>query len=63
MGRKCNSCGNEERNKIKAFDDKNRVLYYGMQGTPVYAKKYRCGVCGNEFSDDDELGELEGAGE
>ena len=57
MGRQCKKCGNAEWNKIKEFHDKSKVLYYGMQGTPIYLKKYRCGICGEEWSEDEDLGD------
>ncbi len=43
---KCPSCGNNDRRKIKEEPDKTEVLYYSMQGTPVYKTKFKCGQCG-----------------
>ena len=42
---------NDQRNKIKEFDDKSaKAVYGGMQGVPMYPKKLRCGMCGTEWS-------------
>ena len=49
MARKCPDCGNENRSKIKEKDNKDKVLYYGMQGSPVFAKKFVCGLCSKEW--------------
>ena len=48
---KCPSCGNEMRNKIQEIDDKTqKPLYFSMQGSPVYPKALRCGVCNHTWS-------------
>lgn len=47
----CPKCGNQDRRKMKEFEDKNqKALYFSMQGTPVYPKKWRCGNCGEEWA-------------
>ncbi len=46
---KCPDCGNNEAKRIFEGSDKDNVLYYSMQGRPVYAKNYRCGKCGSIF--------------
>jgi len=46
---KCPECGNEDPRKLFEQPDKNTVLYYSMQGTPVYRKQIKCGNCGNIF--------------
>ena len=46
---KCPTCGNENNRKLHEIADKSNVLYYSMQGTPVYAKKIKCGDCGYTF--------------
>lgn len=43
---KCEKCGNEDRRKIHEIMDKGTVLYYSMQGAPVYKKQLKCGNCG-----------------
>ncbi|MFW9879229.1 MAG: hypothetical protein ACFFG0_39620 [Candidatus Thorarchaeota archaeon] len=35
---KCPQCGNENPRKLHEQADKNSVLYYSMQGNPVYAR-------------------------
>ena len=42
----CPHCGNNDRRMIKEEPDKNEVLYYSMQGTPVYKRIFKCGQCG-----------------
>lgn len=49
---KCPECGNGNPKKIFEEADKDNVIYYSMQGRPVYAKDYRCGECGNIFKKD-----------
>jgi uncharacterized Zn finger protein len=46
---KCSMCGNEDPRKLHEEPDKSNVLYYSMQGTPVYAKVIKCGNCGYIF--------------
>ncbi|MFX0099811.1 MAG: hypothetical protein ACFFCS_09520 [Candidatus Hodarchaeota archaeon] len=46
-GYKCPSCGKGDR--IMEIQDKTKILYYSMQGSPVYSKKLKCGNCGNVF--------------
>jgi len=46
---KCPNCGNENPRKLHEEPDKNQVLYYSMQGTPVYKRLIKCGECGNFF--------------
>jgi len=46
---KCPQCGNENPRKLHEEADRNSVLYYSMQGTPVYKRKMKCGDCGNLF--------------
>jgi len=46
---KCPQCGNENPRKLHEEADKNSVLYYSMQGAPVYSKNMKCGDCGNLF--------------
>jgi ribosomal protein S27AE len=51
MANKCPKCGNADRRKIKEFDDKNqKPLYFSMQGTPVFPKRLKCGLCGEEWA-------------
>jgi hypothetical protein len=46
---KCINCGEENPRKLHEEQDKNQVLYYSMQGTPVYKHKMKCGSCGTTF--------------
>jgi ribosomal protein S27AE len=46
---KCTKCGEENPRKLQEVPDKTQVLYYSMQGTPVYKKHIKCGNCGNTF--------------
>ncbi|MFX1281371.1 MAG: hypothetical protein ACFFA3_18635 [Promethearchaeota archaeon] len=46
---KCPQCGNENPRKLHEEADRNNVLYYSMQGTPVYSTNMKCGDCGNLF--------------
>jgi len=46
---KCPQCGNENPRKIHEIADKSKVLYYSMQGSPVYKKQLKCGDCGFIF--------------
>ncbi|MBD3188899.1 hypothetical protein GF325_18880 [Candidatus Bathyarchaeota archaeon] len=43
----CPSCGKKDR--ILEIEDKSKPLYYSMQGSPVFAKKWKCGNCGHVF--------------
>ncbi len=49
-GKKCPACGKTDR--IIESPDKSKVLYYNMQGSPIYAKGYKCGNCGHYFTDE-----------
>lgn len=49
---KCPKCENENPRKIFEEPDKANVMYYSMQGTPVYAKIMKCGECGNTWKKD-----------
>ncbi len=46
---KCPQCGNENPRMLHEEPDKTSVLYYSMQGTPVYSKKMKCGSCAHEW--------------
>ncbi|MGQ4873262.1 MAG: hypothetical protein ACTSVV_12420 [Promethearchaeota archaeon] len=46
---KCPKCGEENPRMMHEVPDKSKVLYYSMQGTPVYKKQIKCGNCGNIF--------------
>ncbi|MEJ2250864.1 MAG: hypothetical protein P8Y70_18030 [Candidatus Lokiarchaeota archaeon] len=46
---KCPQCENEDPRKLHEEPDKSNVLYYSMQGTPVYSKNIKCGICGKIF--------------
>ena len=46
---KCVNCGEENPRKLHEEPDKTQVLYYSMQGTPVYKKRIKCGSCGTLF--------------
>ena len=43
---KCPHCGNDNPRMIHDEPDKSEVLYYSMQGTPVYKMQKKCGNCG-----------------
>jgi len=45
----CPNCDNRDRRKILEEPDKGTVLYYSMQGTPVYSMKFKCGSCGTKW--------------
>lgn len=49
---KCPACGNDQARKLHEEPDKENVLYFSMQGTPVYAKIMKCGDCGKTFKKD-----------
>ncbi|MHA1731999.1 MAG: hypothetical protein ACTSU5_08640 [Promethearchaeota archaeon] len=40
---KCNTTGQ----LIHEIENRSKVLYYGMQGVPIYAKQWKCGNCGH----------------
>ena len=40
----CPNCGNIDKSKIREVPDKTRRIYGSL-----YAKKYKCGICGNEW--------------
>ncbi|MFX0009410.1 MAG: hypothetical protein ACFE9R_03770, partial [Candidatus Hermodarchaeota archaeon] len=42
----CPNCGNTNKDQIREFDDKTRILYSYPR---IYAKMYRCGQCGTEW--------------
>nr|MDO8109340.1 hypothetical protein [Candidatus Sigynarchaeota archaeon] len=46
-GKKCPKCSKTDR--IIEAEDKTKILYYNMQGSPVYKKQYKCGNCGHYF--------------
>jgi rubredoxin len=46
---KCSNCGEENPRKLHEEPDKTQVLYYSMQGAPVYKKRIKCGNCGLVF--------------
>jgi len=46
---KCPDCGEENPRKLHEEPDKTQVLYYSMQGSPVYKKRIKCGNCGLVF--------------
>ena len=46
---KCAKFGNENPRMLHEEPDKTQVLYYSMQGTPVYKKLIKCGECGITF--------------
>ncbi|MFX1557305.1 MAG: hypothetical protein ACFFC9_08625 [Promethearchaeota archaeon] len=46
---KCTECGEENPRKLQEIPDKTQVLYYSMQGAPVYKKRIKCGNCGTIF--------------
>jgi ribosomal protein S27AE len=46
---KCPECGTDNPRMLHQEDDKTEVLYYSMQGTPVYKKLMKCGNCGTTF--------------
>ncbi len=46
---KCPECGNENPRMLHDEPDKKTVLYYSMQGTPVYSRKMKCGSCSHEW--------------
>ena len=43
---KCPKCDNENPRMLHEEPDKNSILYYSMQGNPVYARQIKCGKCG-----------------
>jgi ribosomal protein S27AE len=46
---KCGECGEENPRRLQEIPDKTQVLYYSMQGNPVYKKRIKCGNCGTIF--------------
>ena len=42
----CPNCGNTNKDFIREFDDKNKVIYTHPK---IYAKMYRCGKCKTEW--------------
>ena len=49
---KCPECNNVNPRKLHEEPDKNNVLYYSMQGAPVYKNRIKCGDCGLVFDKD-----------
>jgi hypothetical protein len=45
----CPKCDNNNRRRILEEPDKGTVLYYSMQGTPVYRTILKCGTCGEKW--------------
>ncbi|MFX1392471.1 MAG: hypothetical protein ACFFAH_02750 [Promethearchaeota archaeon] len=45
----CPDCGNKNPRMLHEEPDKTQVLYYSMQGTPVYKTMMKCGDCGKIF--------------
>ena len=43
----CPNCGNTNKAQIREFDDKTKIIYTYPR---IYAKMYRCGQCGTEWS-------------
>ncbi len=46
---KCPECGNNKARMLHEENDRSEILYYSMQGTPVYKKIVKCGECGHTF--------------
>lgn len=46
---KCPKCSETNPRKLHEEPDKTQVLYYSMQGAPVYKTKIKCGNCGFLF--------------
>jgi hypothetical protein len=46
---RCPKCNNEDPRMLKEIDDKSKVLFFSMQGQPVFSKIVRCGRCSMEF--------------
>ncbi|MHA1931332.1 MAG: hypothetical protein ACW96X_02265 [Promethearchaeota archaeon] len=46
---KCGSCGEENPRMLHEEPKKSEILYYSMQGTPVYKRQIKCGSCGATF--------------
>ena len=42
----CPNCGNTNKDQIREFDDKTKILYTYPR---IYGKMYRCGQCGTEW--------------
>ncbi len=42
----CPNCGNTNKDQIREFDDKSKIIYTYPR---IYAKMYRCGQCGTEW--------------
>ncbi len=51
--RVCPECGNNKARMLHDEKDKSEILYYSMQGTPVYKTIVKCGECGNTFKDNE----------
>ena len=49
---KCPKCGEDNPRMLHDEQDKSNVLYYSMQGTPVYAHHMKCGGCGHFWKKD-----------
>jgi len=46
---KCPKCNNNNPRMLHEEPNKAEVLYYSMQGTPVYKRQIKCGSCGATF--------------
>ena len=46
---KCPKCGTDNPRMLHEEPDKTTVLYYSMQGSPVYSRKMKCGNCAHEW--------------
>ncbi len=47
---KCPKCNNENPRMLHDEPNKDKILYYSMQGTPVYSRNIKCGDCGHKWS-------------
>ncbi|MHA1724582.1 MAG: hypothetical protein ACTSYC_06780 [Promethearchaeota archaeon] len=47
---RCPKCNNENNKLLYEEPDKSKVLYYSMQGTPVYKTIIKCGLCGHKWN-------------
>lgn len=45
----CPKCGNKDHRKLHDEEDKGEILYYSMQGTPVFKRIMKCGECGHKW--------------
>ncbi|GAB4323383.1 MAG: hypothetical protein Kow0069_28470 [Promethearchaeota archaeon] len=42
----CPKCSSKQ---ILEVDNKSKILFYGMQGVPIYGKNWKCGNCGHTW--------------